>query len=108
MHPATVFVQRAEDGSVRKQPRLLQLGVVVSGLGSVVDHVAKQVVPAGAVATATADQGMVAEAVEHAIATRTFVVALSKRYPKPAPEHADEQGWFVVELSVGARSSLQE
>ena len=51
---------------------------------------------------------MVAEAVQHTIAARTFVVALSKRYPKPAPEHGDEQGWLVVEMSVGARSSLQE
>jgi len=55
--------------------------VQVSRGSSVVDHVAEQVVPTSAVATAAADKGVVAEAVEHTIATRAFIILLAERHP---------------------------
>ena len=62
-----------------------------------VNHIAKKVVSAGSVPSATTNKRMVAVAVENPITERALSVTVSERDAKPAPQHANEEGRFVVE-----------
>ena len=86
---------------------LLQLRVQINGGSNVINHVAEQVVPTGAVATAAANKGVVAEAVEHTIATRAFIVLLTEGHPQPPLQHSTVQRGFVTKLRFGGRGSLE-
>jgi hypothetical protein len=71
----------------------------------VVDHIAKKVVSAGSVPSATTNKRMVAVAVENPITERALSVTASERDAKPAPQHANEESRFVVKpRSPGRRS----
>ena len=63
--------------------------------------------PSGTVATAAADQGVVAEAVQHTIATRAFVILLTERHTQPTLQHSTIQGGLVAKLRVDGRSGLE-
>ena len=61
-----------------------------------VDHIARKVVSAGSVPSATANKRMVAVAVENPITERALSVTDSEGDAKPAPQHANEEGRFAV------------
>ena len=61
-----------------------------------VDHIAKKVVSAGSVPSATANKRVVTVAVENPITERALSVTVCERDAKPAPQHANEKGRFVV------------
>lgn len=90
-----------------KKPRLLQLRVQPVGICGMGNHVAKKVVPTGAVARATTNQHMVALAVQHSIAKRALGVAVSRGDAKPAPKHANEESRIVVKLGCPGRRGVQ-
>ena len=50
---------------------------------------------------------MVAETVEHSIATRALQVLIAKRYPEPALKHDPEKGRLVAKLSGLGRCRVE-
>ena len=77
---AAVLVQSTRRRSLGQQTRLLELRVETGGRGSIVDHIAKEVVTAGAVPTSTTDKGVIAETVHNTVAQGTLVVLHSERH----------------------------
>ena len=71
-----------------------------------VDHIAKKVVSAGSVPSATTNKRMVAVAVENPITERALSVTVSEWDAKPAPQHANEEGRFVVKSRRPGRRSM--
>jgi len=67
---AAILASGAEKRPGRQQARLLKLRMEVGSGSRVIRHIAEQVVTARAVPAATANQGMVAEAVQDAVAAR--------------------------------------
>jgi len=61
------------------------------------NHVAQQVVSAGAVATPTANQRVVTIAIKDSITQRTLEVLLGETDAQPAPKHTHEKSRVVVE-----------
>ena len=76
----TVIVGRAEKRPLRQEARLLKLRMIIGSRSSKVHQIAEEVVTTRAVPTATADQGMVAEAVQDAVSARTVHILVGKRY----------------------------
>ena len=79
VHATAILATRADNRPERQQARSLKLRSEIGGHRSVVHHVPEKVVTARAVPTATADQSMVAEAVQNAITGRTLQVSTPKR-----------------------------
>jgi hypothetical protein len=63
-----VLVSGTQQRPLREQTRFFQLGPMVGRLGSVIDHVAQQVVSTRAVAAATAHQRVVTIPIQDTIA----------------------------------------
>jgi len=72
--------------------------VQFGGFGSMENHIAKKVVATSAVPSATTNKRMVAIAVQNPIAKRALSVTVNERDAKPAPQHANKEGWLIVEL----------
>ena len=76
---ATMLKSGAKKRPGWEQAWLLELGLKVGSSRGVEHCVAKEVVTAGAVPTATADQSMVAETVEEAVATWAMRILAGER-----------------------------
>ena len=66
--PGAVFARSADQRSQGKEPRPLEFWLKVGGLGGMENHVAQEVVSAGAVPPSAAHERMVSKPVENAIA----------------------------------------
>ena len=76
-----VLVSGTQKRPLREQAGSFQLGPMFGRLGSVIDHVAQQVVSTRAVAAATAHQRVVSIPIQDTIAERAFDINIRETYP---------------------------
>ena len=95
---APALIRGTAEGPVREEPRLLKLRVQVGGFSGMKNHVAKKVVATRAVSPTTTHERVVAVTVQDPIAERALSVNVTERDAKPASQHANKKGRFIVEL----------
>jgi hypothetical protein len=96
---AAILVSGTQQRPLREQAGFLQLRPMIGRLGSVIHHVAQQVVSTRAVAATTANQRVVTIPIQDAITERAFSINIRETYPQPPPKRTNEQRRLGVEAS---------
>ena len=102
-----VFWERTLQGARLEEPWLFEFWVETSNSGEVENRVSKKIVPFRAVTPTRADEAMVAESVEDAIAKRTDPIRFCERNSEPPKNTSPEQKWVDFVLMTGRRTCMK-